>query len=293
MNIFLLRIKFAPFYLLSLLPLNILYLFSNGISSFLYHVLKYRRKVVFDNLRNSFPDKKLSELLKIEKGFYQHFCDIFIEAVKILTISKAQVKKRFKVKNPEVIEGLYKKEKSAILYAAHLGNWEWMASLPLHIPHQFLSFYQAQSNTYFDELMILIRERFNNICVESKSGYKTLMNYSEKNQLTLTCMIGDQSPALKSTKHWTIFLHQETAFLIGAARLAQKCQQVLVYPRMTEIKRGYYEFEFIVMEDNDDSREMINAYAKLLEENITAQPTLWLWSHRRWKLKNKAIQHPV
>jgi KDO2-lipid IV(A) lauroyltransferase len=245
--------------------------------------------VFFVKLQNSFPDKKACELLKIEKGFYKHFCDIFIESVKILTISKTQVKKRFRVKNPELMQDYYKKGQSVILYAAHLGNWEWMASLPLHIPHQFLSFYQEQSNKYFDKLMILIRERFDNICVESKAGYKTLMTYSKNNELTLTCMIGDQSPTVKSPKHWTKFLNQETAFLIGAARLAIKCQQVLLYPRMTEIRRGYYEFEFIVIEGGDNSQDVIDAYAKLLEENITAQPTLWLWSHRRWKLKNIAM----
>lgn len=279
--------KFAPFYLLSLLPMQVLYLFSSAIFSLLYYVLKYRRNVVLENLHHAFPEKGEVELLKIEKGFYQHFCDIFIESVKILTISKVQVKKRFKVINAEVIQEFYEKGQSVIIYAAHLGNWEWMASLPLHIPHQFLSFYQQQRSQYFDQLMILIRERFNNICVESKAGYKTLVTYARNQELTLTCIIGDQCPAPKSAKHWTTFLNQETAFLIGADRLAKKCDQALVYPRVTAVKRGYYELEFIVMEVEDEARSVIDRYAELLEENIMAQPTLWLWSHRRWKLKKQ------
>ena len=287
MNIFFARMKFAPFYLLSLLPLQVLYLFSSAIFSLLYYVLKYRRNVVLENLQHAFPEKGEAELLKIEKGFYQHFCDIFMESVKILTMSKAQVKKRFKVINAEVIQEFYKKGQSVIIYAAHFGNWEWMASLPLHIPHQFLSFYQKQRNQYFDQLMILIRERFNNICVESKAGYKTLVTYARNQELTLTCIIGDQCPATKSAKHWTTFLNQETAFLIGADRLAKKCDQALVYPRMTSVKRGYYELEFLVMNVEDDARSVIDRYAELLEENIMAQPTLWLWSHRRWKLKKQ------
>lgn len=284
MHIFFVRIKFAPFYLLSLFPLRILHLFSSVIFSLLYYVLKYRRNVVFQNLQHAFPEKGEAELLKIEKGFYQHFCDIFIESVKILTISEQQIKKRFKVKNAEIIHGFYEKGQSVIMYGAHLGNWEWMASLPLHIPHQFLSFYQEQRNKYFNQLMILIRERFNNICVESKAGYKTLVTYSRNQELTLTYIIGDQCPTTKSAKHWTTFLNQETAFLIGADRLAKKCNQALLYPRMTEVKRGYYELELLVMDVEDDAGSVIDKYAALLEENISAQPTLWLWSHRRWKL---------
>ncbi len=290
MNFLITRIKFAPFYLLSVIPLNILYFLSDSIFGFLYYVLKYRRNVVFNNLQNSFPNKSRSELVQIEKGFYRHFCDIFIESVKILTISKTQIKKRFKVKNPEIMQGFFDNGQSVIMYGAHLGNWEWMASLPLHIPHEFLSFYQEQSNKYFDELMLLSRQRFHTKCIESKSGYKALVNHSNENILTLTYMIGDQSPAINSTKHWTAFLNQDTAFLIGAARLAKKCNQVLVYPRMVGIKRGYYEFEFIVIETEDEASAMIDNYAKLLEENIVAQPTQWLWSHRRWKLKNTATQ---
>lgn len=287
MHIFFIRIKFAPFYLLSLLPLQILYLFSGGIFNFLYYVLKYRRNVVFQNLQNAFPEKKEEELLEIEKGFYQHFCNIFIESVKILTISEQEVKERFKVKNAELLQGFYENNQSVIMYGAHLGNWEWMASLPLHIPHQFLSFYQQQRNKYFDELMILIRERFQNRCVESKAGYKTLVTYARNCELTLTYIIGDQCPAPKSTKHWTTFLNQDTAFLVGADRLAKKCDQILIFPRMTVVKKGYYELELLVMDVKNDDRSMIDMYAEMLEENITAEPTLWLWSHRRWKLKKQ------
>ena len=159
-----------------------------------------------------------------------------------------------------------------------------MASLPLHIPHQMLSFYQGQSNKYFDQLMMLIRERFGNKCIESKTGYKILSEYVRNKQLTLTIITGDQSPNNSSTKHWVQFLNRETAFLIGADRIAKKLEHPILYPKMTKPKRGFYEFEFIEINPTESSKTIIDTYANLLEENIKLQPEMWLWSHRRWKL---------
>lgn len=277
-------IKFAPFYLLSLLPLCVLYVFSDIASVILFRIIKYRCKIVFDNLQKSFPEKGLREIHETEKRFYRHFCDIFIEAIKFISIRKSVILKRFKLNNPYLVNRYFQEGKSIILYGGHYGNWEWMASLPFHIPHQMLSFYQEQSNKYFNQLMMVIRERFDHKCIESKSGYKILYGYIRKKQLTLTYMAGDQSPKKSSTKHWVKFLNRETAFLIGADRIAKKTGHALFYPKIKKTKRGYYEFEFIEIDTAGNSENIINSYAKLLEENIKEQPELWLWSHRRWKL---------
>jgi len=277
-------LKFAPFYFLSLFPLFILHIFSGISAAILYGIIKYRRKVVLDNLQKTFPEKGLKELQKIEKRFYRHFCDIFIEALKTLTIRKSSIIKRYKLKNPDLVSRYFQEGKSLILYSGHYGNWEWMSSLPFHIHHQMLSFYQDQSNKYFDQLMLLIRERFGNKCVESKTGYKILSEYARNKQLTLTLIIGDQSPNKSSSKHWVPFLNRETAFLIGADRIAKKLGHTLLFPKMTKVKRGFYEFEFLEMEAYKNSDNVIDSFAKLLEENIKEQPEMWLWSHRRWKL---------
>jgi KDO2-lipid IV(A) lauroyltransferase len=250
----------------------------------LFIIIGYRKKIVYQNLKKSFPDKSDHDIHLEAKRFYRHFCEIFIESVKLLTISRKQIKKRYSFKNIDLLEGFYDQKKSIILYSAHFGNWEWMASLQLHTKYQMYSFYQKQSNQYFNDFMIKIRERFGNICVESQSGFKVLLKNNREKNLTITYVIGDQSPMSKSSMHWTNFLNQETAFLVGSDKMAKKCNQQLIYPHITQKKKGYYELEFKIIPMNSEI-EPVETYAKLLEKNIQEQPELWLWSHRRWKRK--------
>ena len=250
----------------------------------LFVVFGYRKKVVYQNLKNSFPNKSEAEIHLDAKSFYKHFCEVFLESVKLLTIPSKQIKKRYSFKNPDLLEEFYNQKKSLIIYAAHFGNWEWMTSLQLQTKYQMYSFYQKQSNGYFNDFMIHVRERFGNLCIESQSGFKVLLQNTKQKNLTITYVVGDQSPMSNSTMHWTNFLNQDTAFLVGADRMAKKCNQQLIYPHITQDKKGYYEIEFKVIAMGSDI-EPIEIYANLLQKNIEEQPELWLWSHRRWKRK--------
>ena len=215
-------LKYAPFYLLSLLPLSVLYIIAYFSYLVLFRVLKYRKSVVRENLQNSFPNLSQAEINKLEYKFYRHFTELFLESLKVLTISKNRAKKLLRFKNIEVLDQEYEAGNNVILYGAHFGNWEWFAYFPLNIKHQFVSFYQEQSSAYFNQLSILMRERFGNICVESKLGYKKLLELNKSGVLTLAYLIGDQSPMTNSSKIWTDFLNQRTAFLVGADRIARK-----------------------------------------------------------------------
>ncbi|MDW7694558.1 lysophospholipid acyltransferase family protein [Flammeovirgaceae bacterium SG7u.111] len=283
-------IKYAPIYLVSFLPLSVLYVFSDMLYFMAYYILKYRREVVNENLKDSFPEKNEGELKLIEKKFYKHFCDVLFEALKTLTISKKEIQKRVQLKNPELIDYYYKSKQNMLLYAAHFGNWEWQALFPLFLNDklQLTTFYQQLSNKYFDELMVKIRSRFGVMCVESKQGYKTLLRLTQQNVVSLSCMIGDQSPGRNSAMHWTSFLNRETAFLVGPDRMAKKSRQVTIFPAFRKVRRGCYEVFFKIVEDFSEptkGEEIIDKYARVLEESIKESPELWLWSHKRWKLQ--------
>jgi len=284
------RLKFAPFYLVSLIPLRILYLIADFGFVILFYVFRYRRKVVRDNIKGSFPEKNDREIIQIERAFYKHFCDQVFENMKFLTISPENAKKRFVVKNPELIQQYYDQKKSVISYTAHLGNWEWLAALPFYVKHQMTAFYQPQTSPYFDQIIKLVRERFGAITIKSKRGYKSLMEFAKNDVLTISLIIGDQGPHPKSSRYWTTFLHRETGFMYGADRIAQKSNQVVVFPAITKPRRGCYELEFVVLQEdmsNVRKGEIIEKYAKALEEAIHKAPHLWLWTHRRWKRERR------
>ena len=253
-----------------------------------YYIFKYRRKVVRLNLENAFPNKTKSEIIRIEKAFYHHFSDVIFEMLKTLTINKKTVFKRLSIKNNALIMGFFEQKKDIIMYGAHYSNWEWGILLPLFLSHKTTTFYQKLSNKYINELMQLIRKRFGMLCVESKQGYKTLAKLRQDNILTINYIVGDQNPKRNSSKYWTKFLNQETAFLIGADRIAKKMNQVVVFPLFKKLKRGTYELEFILIDDNTivaKGDEIIEKYVRVLENQIKKTPELWLWSHRRWKLR--------
>ena len=258
-----------------------------------YYLIKYRKDVVETNLKNSFPNLTNIEIKILEKKFYHHFCDIFIEILKAFTISEKDVKKRFKVKNPDLLKKYFDSGRSIIYYTSHQGNWEWLSFLPLFVPYQVTSLYTKPSSGYFDEFMKIMRSRFGLVCIEAKKGYKTILEFHQNNTLTLNLIAGDQCPTPNSTKYWTTFLNQETAFLIGTDRIAKKSNQVVIFPSYRKIKRGYYELDFNVVETEpskiNDSR-IIDNYARLLENSIIKSPELWLWSHKRWKLKKSTFK---
>jgi KDO2-lipid IV(A) lauroyltransferase len=208
------------------------------------------------------------------------------ESIKLLSMSEKQAKRRFVVKNPKVFQNLHDQHKSILIYMAHMGNWDYFAIAPLLLPHQILAFYKPQKSAYINDLIIGERERFGVITIPSKKGYRALMNYAQKDIMTAVLLLGDQRPPPHSKGFWTMFLNQETAFLMGTERIAQKTRQAVVYPHVLKEKRGRYQVEFIPLlpeQETPGQGELIKAYARALEKNIREQPELWLWSHKRWK----------
>ena len=226
------KLKYLPFYLFSYLPFWMLYALSNLGFFVLYRLVKYRREVVRNNLINAFPNHDLQTIIKTEKAFYRHFCDVSLESLKAISLPAKRLQKRFKFKNIELLHDLQKEGQNCILYTGHIGNWEWFSVLPLSVKQKVSTFYQTLSNGYYDQLMQNIRSRFGIMCIESQKGYKTILQLKAQNTLTINLMIGDQSPRKSAVKHWTTFFGQETAFLIGAEKIAKKSDQALVYPHI-------------------------------------------------------------
>jgi len=279
-------LKFAPFYLFSLLPFAVIYGISDFAFLVLYYVVRYRRGVVLANLRDSFPEMQEHELHRIAARFYRHFCDVWLETNKALTISRRNLNKRFVVRNPELIREYAAQNRSVILYAAHIGNWEWMLALPLSLPRQVAAFYQPLSSGYFDEYMQLVRNRFGVLTIPSERGYRTLSERASGNLFTATIVIGDQSPPRTPDLYRTGFLHRNTAFLEGAERMAVRLKQAAVFAKITRTARSHYQMEFIPLYDGEEKvarGTLTSRYASLLEQSIRETPWMWLWSHRRWK----------
>jgi len=279
-------LRFFPFYLLSILPFWALYIISDITFFLTYYVLGYRKKVVCKNLHVAFPDKTEKEINSIAKKFYKHFCDMFFEAIKLLTIKPNEVQNRFKINNLSLLTKHLKNNENIMLYTAHQGNWEWLTTVPLFLNVNCNTLYKPLSNTYFNDLFILMRERFNVHCIPSNEGYRHLLHLKNNNIVSMNCVIGDQSPLGKSGKQQTIFFNQQTSFFTGAAKIAKKTDSAIFIPYLKKIKRGSYElfFENIANQAATlNEQNIIDLYANKLEKVIEKYPELYLWTHKRWK----------
>ncbi len=282
-----------PFlYLISLLPFPLLYLFSDFIYFLLYHVFGYRKKVVYTNLRNSFPDKSEAEIKSIQKKFYSYLCDLTLETFKTLTISKAEANKRcyMSPESVEVFNRFYRENKSVIIVMGHFGNWEWAGNtFSLNCKHQLYVIYHPLTNKYFDGLIYRMRTRFGTKLIPMRETYKDMVKH--KDELNATAFIADQTPS-PDNAYWTRFLNQDTPVFRGTEMIARKVNYPVIYASVKRVRRGYYELAVeTLFEDPRATKdgEISEAHTRKLEQEIMAQPEIWLWSHKRWKHKRKTV----
>ncbi len=268
------------------MPSKVLFLLSDIIALKLYYLFRYRRKVVRKNLINSFPDRPVKEIRKIERGFYFHLANVMMETIQQLNFKPSTLKQHYIIKNKVVLEELLSKNKSVLVAFSHSNNWELLGRV---LGHEFnvptYALYKQLSSAIFDRLMIEIRTRIGLIgLLESQSAYRKLAGMKETQKIVF--LLGDQTPPGHETDHWTQFLNQETPFFNGIEKMARGFDHAVVYIASKKIRRGFYSFEVIKITENPRETlpgEITEHYARLLEDTILQQPHTWLWSHRRWK----------
>lgn len=275
----------------TLLPLRILYGLSPLFYFILYHLAGYRREVVMKNLRNAFPGKNEKELAGISKKFYRHLSDLFIEVLKLPNMKGSELKERYKVLNPELLDKLREDGRSTIAVFGHYGNWEWFASIPMSIEYKSVTVYKPLKNIYFDRYFLKFRSRYGNILVPMSRTGRVVYQYESEGENILLGLVADQTPPGREIQYWTKFLNQDTPVYLGIEKLANKYNMPVVYFRVDKVKRGYYEVKLELITANPSELkpfELTERHVKLLEEQIRNRPELWMWSHRRWKHKKPA-----
>ena len=278
--------------LAGLLPLRVLYLFSTLLYYIAFYIVGYRKKVVFDNLANSFPDKSPREIRSVAKGFYRHLCDLIVELIYQSGMTEDEINRRVRYNNFEIIQSYYDQGKHVAAVLGHCSNWEWLCGFPLKTSYKCITIYRPLKNMVFERLFLKLRSRFDAKLVPMKMSIRKIYEYNAKGKPTITAFIADQAPPLEKSLLWMDFLNQDTPVYTGMERIAKKMNMAVVYLKMKKIKRGYYEFDFIPVCDNAAGEEdfnMTKTHVSLLEQHIREQPEYWLWSHRRWKVKREPL----
>ena len=272
----------------SYLPFGVLYRISDFLYFLLRFIVKYRFKVITENLKNAFPEKDDKEICEIRNKFYRHICDIIFESIKIYSISEKEMEQRLKITGTELANEFYDQKRSLIALAFHYNNWEWTSFVQGKLKHQILSVYNpVRGNNALEKILVHNREKWGSKCVPVHKTARTAMEYKAKDILTGLWLAADQTPPANS-KFWTIFLNQETPFFSGPEKLAANGNLPVFFQHTKKVGRGKYVIEYSLLFDNPaevEQKEILLAYIRKCEEIIREEPAYYLWSHRRWKHK--------
>lgn len=276
---------------LARLPLWILYRFSDALFFVLYYVGRYRKRVVIENIRKSFPQKSASEVEAIAREFFRHLCDLIFESIKGCAISREEVLTRHCYTNPELLEAYRRQGKSLTIVGAHYANWEWVAlSLPLVTGFKTHGIFQKINNEFLNGAVKRSRERHGMRLVAKKELVDVLEASNAAKELITMGYIGDQSPARTGRKHWMNFLNQDTAVTSGFEHFAKQYDTPVLYLSILKKGRGRYEGTFHPITDAPRATaegQIVEQFMGMLEKIIREEPAYWLWSHRRWKLRRE------
>ena len=277
-------------WLISILPHRLFYGFSDFVFFWMYRVVGYRRKVVKNNLELVFPEKSEQQISRIITDFYKHLCDMFLEMVKTMNLSKADVKKRYAVQNIELLQEI-EKEKSILIVCSHYANWEWNVSINNYVDAKGYAVYQRISNPYFDRWVKKVRARWNTTLITQEETVKTVVRNKRDGVIGIFGMVSDQSPQWHRAQYWTEFMGIKVPVINGAETMARKMDLAVVFLKVSKVKRGYYKAEFIPIITSGaqtEKNEITDKFLRLAEQQIRERPEHYLWTHRRWKHKDSA-----
>jgi Kdo2-lipid IVA lauroyltransferase/acyltransferase len=279
-------------WVIQLFPLWVHHLVSDLLYIFAYYIFRYRRGVVANNLSNAFPEKTQKERELIAKNFYRHFCDSFVETLYFDRISLREGKNCVKFVNPELLNGYLSQGRQVLTFFGHYNNWEWFCNLPLYTSHRCYAVYKKLKDKAFDRFYINLRGRFGAVPLERADTFKQLITDHQKGIPSMSAFLFDQTPRATELHHWVTFLNQDTPVILGAEKMAQKLDAVVLFLSSRKIKRGHYETEFHLVTEHAGACpkfEVTDRCNHLLEQQIIANPAYWLWSHKRWKHKREAV----
>ena len=276
----------------ALLPMWALYILSDILYVLVYKVVRYRVKVVRQNMKASFPDKSDTELRRLEREFYHHFADYVVETIKLAHISLEELQRRAFLKNPELVDTLMEKGHTCfILLMGHYGNWEFVPSVTLWMRKGsviFAQIYRPLKNKWFDRFFLKLRGRYHSECIAKQDTLRSILRYKSSGRPSITGFMADQTPSPANIHHWVNFLNHDTPVFTGVEKIAHKVGFSVFYFDVEKIKRGYYSVTIREISKNPketEEFEITNKYMEMMETTILRAPEYWLWTHNRWKHK--------
>jgi len=270
------------------IPFTILYFLSDLLSFLLYRIFKYRREVVRSNLTIAFPYLSKEEIIKIEKQYYTHLADLILEGIKSLSLSDAEIKKRYHVLNPDFVNLPFETNKSSLFLGSHFNNWEYgIRGSSLQVKAPVVIFFKPIKNKKINEFIRNLSAKSKTLLAPISETKQSFESQMEQNSLFI--MVADQSPSNLKEAIEIDFFQKKTKALHGPAKYAHQYFDQVFYFKTIKVKRGFYQVSAHLLSDQiqvESQQNLTQKYFTEIEKMIQEQPANWLWSHKRWKNEN-------
>lgn len=288
MNEFWYQLRRGVIYAVSLLPFSTLYAISDALYPIVFHIVRYRRRIVEKNLRNSFPEMSDAERHDIEKRFYRSFCDSTVEMFKLLSISRDELMQRMTFSGIDDVNKSLETHPQCFLYLGHFCNWEWISSMPLWFRPDVLGtqLYHPMHSQFFNRLFLEMRTRFGAENIRKTEALRRLLTLKAEKRKTVVGFISDQTPRWVNIHDWVTFMNQDTPVYTGTERIAKKIGAAVFFANVECLSRGHYHCSLELMTNDVGSYpdyKLTEEYMARLEQMIRRRPESWLWTHNRWK----------
>lgn len=280
--------------ILSVLPLRVLYAIASFVLyPLLYYVVHYRRSMVMSNIRYCFPEKSEAACKQMARQFYHHFADLCVEIIHAYRMSDEELRERVVFEGLDEAQAAFLQQKGGVFMLGHMGCWEWMADVAKRLDRNRIHtnvIYLKLDNKSADCIMMQIREKRGCTPIEMHKLLREAVRLrKESSKAEVYCMLADQKPSWRSLQFYTDFFGHNTPFLTGSEKIARKFAYPVYYADITMPSRGHYNIRLLPITTNAQCCEegfVSREYVKLLEANIIKQPSIWLWSHNRFKWNN-------
>ena len=260
----------------------------------LYHLVKYRRQVVEENIRLALTHLSPAEQKAVGRRFYRHLAELMLHEAHYAYGSDEQVRRLFRLEQTELLDQLYEAgHRQVFVLLGHIGPWELMGSSALHLDrnrYQLHVIYKRLHNPIADQLTHEMREQHYAHCIEMMQLARTMVRHRSERadeRLHMYCLLADQSPDYEQVRYATSLFGRTTPFVTGWSHLAIKLEIPLLFYEIRhddQAKQWVGTFRLLCEHPTDKlQHQLIDDYVTLLEENIRLAPHRWLWSHKRWR----------
>ncbi|MFZ5979136.1 MAG: lysophospholipid acyltransferase family protein [Candidatus Zixiibacteriota bacterium] len=263
--------------------------FGVGLGNLAHAMLTSRKRIAFDNLKKAMGDSLSDEEIKlIIKSLFKNIGRTLIEFSRFGKMGLDGINKII-VGDPAILERIYKEGKGGIIVTAHFGNWElmgaWIAACGY--PMDFLV--GQQHNQLIDDMLIGFRRDVGVGIISLTKSVRQVFKALRANHFT--GLVSDQHNPSEGVI--LDFFGRPAATPKGPALFSIRSGSPLL-PYL--LRRERYDRHVVIASDpiypphsgdeEADIRYMTETYSRFFEATIRKYPDMWLWTHRRWKVKN-------